>query len=107
MTEEYIMTFLEKIHKEIQFIDLVMIVMTPVWSIIAVLNFLKIIDANFVMIHFILGSCWLLWAVGFHTRWNKTGLELEQMAKEARFNYHIDGRTSADMTSIFTPNRRI
>lgn len=100
------MTFWEKAHTEIQFVDLVMIVLTPVWSIIAGLNFLKIIDANLWIFHFAFGACWTLWAVGFHTRWKRTGLELERMAKEARFHCHIDDRTSADMTSMFTPNRR-
>ncbi len=84
------MTFWEKAHKEIQFVDIVMIVLTPVWSIIAGLNFLNIIDANLWIFHFAFGACWTLWAAGFHTRWKRTGLELERMAKEVWCCYRTD-----------------
>ncbi|WP_041533020.1 hypothetical protein [Pelobacter propionicus] len=84
------MTFMEKAHKEIQMIDLFMIIMTVVWSIVLVLNIGGVIDANLWGIHFVFGAYWFLWAAGLHTRWNRTGLELEQMAKEVNCCYLFD-----------------
>lgn len=81
------MKFWEKAHKEIQAVDLFMIVMTPVWSILAALNFSKVLEANLWFFHFAFGAAWVLWAAGLHTRWKRTGPELEQMAKEVRGCY--------------------
>ena len=73
------MTFWEKLHQEVQFIDLVMFVLTVVWLILIILHILGI-TGDIWFLHFVFGACWLMWAGGFGTRWNDTGEELSERA---------------------------
>ena len=73
------MTFWEKLHQEVQFIDLVMFVLTVVWLMLIILHVLGV-TSDIWFLHFVFGAYWLIWFWGFGTRWNHTGEELTEMA---------------------------
>ena len=73
------MTFWEKLHQEVQLVDLIMMVLTVVWFILIILHMCGV-TGDIWFLHFVFGVYWLLWAGGFGTRWKHTGEELSVMA---------------------------
>lgn len=92
------MTFMEKAHREIQLVDLVMIVVGCCWLIFIVLDLIGAFsDAWF--LHLLVGACWFLWAAGFYTRWNNTGVELKEASRDALLYRYSKKGTFADRSS--------